>query len=535
MTAAGETVRVARVSHLVEHPGYGDGELVDAQPVDLGLPPTARRSKGRDTRRGDVAGDIGPGIGGAAESVSPSHLAGKWQEEVVSTISAYREATDFAAFYSEHSQSVLVYLARRTFDPELAMELTAETFAQALSAKSQFRGQSTSDERAWLFGIARHVLLRTLRRSRAENRAMRRLRLERPVLDAEDAAQIVDQAELAQLRLSLDVELSALPEAQRDAIRLRVVEELPYDQVARRLGISATSARKRVSRGLAALALALDPLHTIGVSSMHDRTKIHALEQLGRDLERVLPRAEHHSRGRGARTAMIAAGVVAVVAAPALATSDVFDFGGNTPAAGEPGGPPAVVSTPKKPTIDVIATLIQPEGEAVLRDRVQPYGFKVQMQERPVAPEAAGRIFGVQYPRRARFDAMNHLVPDRQYNGTILVSIGRASTSQSDSTAGLSLYEVLPDVEAAINSDDPRATLKRLRELGFTVAVKFVVDNPDRSATARTGVKTVAVPPLGTVVLSILNADGSNTATPQTRSLIMEVAPKNSAVARDHP
>ena len=38
---------------------------------------------------------------------------------------------EFAAAYRAHSRSILIFLARRTYDPETALDLTAETFARA--------------------------------------------------------------------------------------------------------------------------------------------------------------------------------------------------------------------------------------------------------------------------------------------------------------------------------------------------------------------------------------------------------------------
>jgi RNA polymerase sigma-70 factor (ECF subfamily) len=51
----------------------------------------------------------------------------------------------------------------------------------------------------------------------------------------------------------LRAEVSELSPAHRDALRLRIVEELPYPEVARRLEISEPAARARVSRALRAL------------------------------------------------------------------------------------------------------------------------------------------------------------------------------------------------------------------------------------------------------------------------------------------
>jgi RNA polymerase sigma-70 factor (ECF subfamily) len=56
----------------------------------------------------------------------------------------------------------------------------------------------------------------------------------------------------------LDEALAALPPDQREAIRLRVEEDLSYDAVARRAGASPQVVRARVSRGLRSLRTRLD-------------------------------------------------------------------------------------------------------------------------------------------------------------------------------------------------------------------------------------------------------------------------------------
>ncbi len=50
---------------------------------------------------------------------------------------------------------MLVFFTRRVLDAELAMDLTAETFATALTRREQFAGRSAEEEQAWLFAIAR--------------------------------------------------------------------------------------------------------------------------------------------------------------------------------------------------------------------------------------------------------------------------------------------------------------------------------------------------------------------------------------------
>lgn len=169
-------------------------------------------------------------------------------------------AEAFVALYEAEARRVLVFLARRTVDAEVAVDLTAETFAQAWRGWSRVRLESPEEVRAWLFTIARRQLSGYLRRGRVERRAVRRLGIRTPMVQHDDVAEIEEAAGLAALRGALGVELAALSVGQQEALRLRIVEELPYPDVARQLGVSEATARARVSRGLRALARTLDPL-----------------------------------------------------------------------------------------------------------------------------------------------------------------------------------------------------------------------------------------------------------------------------------
>jgi DNA-directed RNA polymerase specialized sigma24 family protein len=62
-----------------------------------------------------------------------------------------QDAGAFAALYDREAQAVLVFIARRTLDAELALDLTAETFAQAFRGRRAFRGSTEMEERAWLY------------------------------------------------------------------------------------------------------------------------------------------------------------------------------------------------------------------------------------------------------------------------------------------------------------------------------------------------------------------------------------------------
>jgi RNA polymerase sigma factor (sigma-70 family) len=154
---------------------------------------------------------------------------------------------DFGRFYDRYVDMLLGYFARRVTDPEIAADLTAETFAAALVARKRFRRAATPAV-AWLFGIAQHKLTDYRRRGAAEDRMRRRLGMERlPVAD--------DDAELIAL-LGRDAAwqlIDELPPDQREAVRAHVLEDRAYGEIARADDTSEAVVRKRVSRGLGAL------------------------------------------------------------------------------------------------------------------------------------------------------------------------------------------------------------------------------------------------------------------------------------------
>jgi RNA polymerase sigma-70 factor (ECF subfamily) len=165
---------------------------------------------------------------------------------------------DVGDLYDAHARRLLVFFARRTYDSQLAMDLVAETFARAYEHRDRHHGSSQGDAVAWLWGIARNVLHEAHRRGRAERQALRRLRVESEVLTDAELARVDDLAGLEDLRGLVASALRELSAEQREVVELRVVGELGYPQIARRLGISEQTARARLSRGLRALGAALD-------------------------------------------------------------------------------------------------------------------------------------------------------------------------------------------------------------------------------------------------------------------------------------
>jgi RNA polymerase sigma factor (sigma-70 family) len=173
------------------------------------------------------------------------------------------DADAFAALYEQESDMVLAFVARRTLDAEVALDITAETFAQAFRGRRSFRGDTDAQRRAWLLTIARRQIGRYLRRGVVERRALERLGVSVPVAHEDDLRAIEDAAQLAELRATLSRELDRLRVDQRQALQLRVVEEHSYRDIAAALNITEQAARARVSRGLRSLSHALEAVAVV--------------------------------------------------------------------------------------------------------------------------------------------------------------------------------------------------------------------------------------------------------------------------------
>jgi RNA polymerase sigma factor (sigma-70 family) len=171
------------------------------------------------------------------------------------TVSA-TEPGAFTVLYRRHAEDLLRYFARRTLDPEAAAELTAETFAQAFASRKTYQDTGANGV-AWIYGVARHQLGRFFRSGRVDRAARRKLGMPERDLPPPDYERIEDLVDFAPIRSAVADALGSLREDHREALRYRVIEQLGYAEVARRLGCSEANARQRVSRGLRRMALML--------------------------------------------------------------------------------------------------------------------------------------------------------------------------------------------------------------------------------------------------------------------------------------
>jgi RNA polymerase sigma factor (sigma-70 family) len=177
-----------------------------------------------------------------------------------------RSPSAFSRVYEAKASELLAFVARRTFDVEVARDLTAETFAQAFEHRNRFRGRTDAEAAAWLYRIARRQLARYARSGVIQRRAVERLGIQLPPVSDDDHKRIIELAGLADLRKTVADAFSTLPAEQREALRLRVIDEQPYPDVAASLGVSEETARARVSRALRRIADVIEMPTPTGVS-----------------------------------------------------------------------------------------------------------------------------------------------------------------------------------------------------------------------------------------------------------------------------
>ena len=173
-------------------------------------------------------------------------------DEALMALCAAGSEQAFALLVDRHSPAVYRYFQVACRDRDLAWDLVQETFLRVYQHRERYR--SGGAFRNWLFVIAANL-------ARSDRRAKAR-RPPTPSLGDRDLPSGVptpEQAALDAERLTATrVALAELPPAQRDALRLRLLEGLSFEDIGRRLDCPATTARTRVHYGLKALRTKLD-------------------------------------------------------------------------------------------------------------------------------------------------------------------------------------------------------------------------------------------------------------------------------------
>jgi RNA polymerase sigma-70 factor, ECF subfamily len=162
---------------------------------------------------------------------------------------ASTEPEAFGELHDRHADAIYRWARRGGLSQADALDLVGESFARAWVGRKRFRDPGDGNAAPWLFGIARNLVATHRRSGQIEARARRRLRVPR-VEEPDPSDGVAERVDAFAMRDDLVRALQSLPEPQRHAIRLRVVDGLGYPDIALKLDCTETTARKWVSLGL---------------------------------------------------------------------------------------------------------------------------------------------------------------------------------------------------------------------------------------------------------------------------------------------
>jgi RNA polymerase sigma-70 factor (ECF subfamily) len=171
------------------------------------------------------------------------------------------EPERFAEIFDRHAPHIHRYLARR-LSAQIADDLVGDVFLAAFRSRKRY-DTARPDARAWLYGIATHVVAQH-RRDEA-----RRFRLTQAVVPDGDIPSHADRVAAAvsarAVRPELVKALAGLAGRDRDVLLLIAWEQLSYEEVAAALGIPVGTVRSRLNRARAQIRAVLgatDPTAT---------------------------------------------------------------------------------------------------------------------------------------------------------------------------------------------------------------------------------------------------------------------------------
>ena len=163
------------------------------------------------------------------------------------------DRTAFEELVRRTTRMVYAKLYLETGDPHQAEDLVQETFLRAYRSIHQVT--DPAGFRAWLARIAGTVAIDAFRRSRAKRRTEPG-RAPSVVLESV-AAPAVDDPGLAETREKARAVLQSLPEEYRLPLTMRYLDGADYETITTQLGMSGTSLRGILHRGLQMLRKAV--------------------------------------------------------------------------------------------------------------------------------------------------------------------------------------------------------------------------------------------------------------------------------------
>jgi RNA polymerase sigma factor (sigma-70 family) len=151
-----------------------------------------------------------------------------------------------------HERALFAYARRRTRDVETARDLVQETFRRLCEAEQT---EVEGHVRAWLFTVCRRLAI-DLHRKEGRMTSDAALVLDRPAgPEHSPLVQLQARRDASRLRDAID----ALPDNQREVVRLKFTHGLSYKEIAEVTGLSTSNVGYLLHHGLKALKASVNP------------------------------------------------------------------------------------------------------------------------------------------------------------------------------------------------------------------------------------------------------------------------------------
>jgi RNA polymerase sigma-70 factor (ECF subfamily) len=164
------------------------------------------------------------------------------------------DGVSFSILLEKHRSPVIHFLYRMVQNQAIAEELAQEAFLRVYRSRSTY--EPTAKFTTWLFRIATHLALNSLRDGRNE-RIQERLDEyvdDMPVRQVPDRTPSVEQDMVYRSKVEeVRRAITALPEKQRAAVLMHKYEEMEYSQIAKVLNCSESAVKSLLFRAYESL------------------------------------------------------------------------------------------------------------------------------------------------------------------------------------------------------------------------------------------------------------------------------------------
>lgn len=158
--------------------------------------------------------------------------------------------------FAQHYDQVASYARQRVIDSSTADDIAQATFLEAWNCRARYDA-TRGHARAWLFGIANHLLARHFRTERRRLRAYARLATQ-AVDESDPSQQAIRRLDAQALRAQIASALAALPRGDYEVLTLYCWADLSYEEIAIALEIPSGTVRSRLHRARRRVRAELD-------------------------------------------------------------------------------------------------------------------------------------------------------------------------------------------------------------------------------------------------------------------------------------